>query len=215
MLDCFLKIILAYLIGSVSGSLLVGRFKGVDIRKTGSGNAGGTNAFRSQGVGFALVVVIIDIGKGAVATGWVPFLEFPLLQHRDAVDLKVTQATCALAAVFGHIYPIYHRFRGGKGAATLSGAMSVLAPMVLLPVIALWLTVLLATGYVGLATICAALVLPLLIWWLGPAIDSPPLIAFGVLAAALVVHAHRGNIRRLLKGVENRFEKARLAYWLK
>ena len=77
MLDCFVKIILAYLIGSVSGSLLVGRFKGVDIRKTGSGNAGGTNAFRSQGIGFALLVVIIDIGKGAVATAWVPFLELP------------------------------------------------------------------------------------------------------------------------------------------
>jgi glycerol-3-phosphate acyltransferase PlsY len=215
MLDCFVKIILAYLIGSVSGSLLVGRFKGVDIRNTGSGNAGGTNAFRSQGVGFALLVIIIDIGKGAVATAWIPFLEFPLLQHRDAAALVVTQVVCALAAVFGHIYPIYHRFRGGKGAATLIGAMSVLAPMVLLPAIGLWLTVLLATGYVGLATICAASVLPLLIWWLGPAIELPPLIAFGLLAAALVVHAHRGNIRRLFKGVEHRFEKARLVYWLK
>lgn len=215
MIDCFAKILLAYLIGSISGSLSLGRFKGIDIRNTGSGNAGGTNAFRSQGFVFALLVVIIDIGKGALATGWVPFLELPLLEHRNEVGLAVTQVSCALAAVFGHIYPIYHRFQGGKGGATLIGAMAVLLPVALLPVIGLWLVMLLATGYVGLATICAACALPLFLWWLGPALRLPPLIAFGLLAAALVTYAHRDNIGRLLKGKENRFEKARLVYWLK
>jgi len=215
MLDCFLKIILAYLIGSISGSLLIGRIKGVDIRNSGSGNAGGTNAFRSQGLGFALLVVVIDIGKGALATGWIPYLEIPLLDHRNAVGLVVTQVTCALAAVFGHIYPIYHQFKGGKGGATLVGAMAALLPIALLPVIGLWLVILLATGYVGLATVCATSVLPLVIWWLAPVIRMPPLIAFAVLAAMLVAYAHRANIRRLRNGEENRFEKARVVNWFK
>lgn len=215
MLDCFLKIILAYLVGSISGSLLVGRFRGVDIRNSGSGNAGGTNAFRSQGLGFALLVVVIDIGKGAIATGWIPFIELPLLEHRNTIGLVVTQVTCALAAMFGHIYPIYHQFKGGKGAATLVGAMSVLLPMALLPAIGLWLILILATGYVGLATVCVAASLPLVVWWLGPAIRMPPLVAFALLAAALVTYAHRDNIRRLLNGEEHRFEKARVVNWFK
>ena len=214
MLDCYLKIILAYLIGSLSGSLLLGRFKGVDIRDSGSGNAGGANAFRSQGFGFALLVVLIDVGKAGVATGWIPLLEIPLLEQRNAAALAVTRVSCALAVVFGHIYPLYHRFRGGKGGATLIGVIAVLLPMALLPLIGLWLMVLLLTGYVGLATLCAAAAMPAFIWWLAPAVELPPLIVFGLLAATLVVYAHRDNIRRLLKGEENRFEKARLAYWL-
>jgi glycerol-3-phosphate acyltransferase PlsY len=215
MIDCFAKIIIAYLVGSISGSLLLGSIKGVDIRNTGSGNAGGTNALRTQGFGFALIVVIIDIGKGSIAAGWVPFLEFPLLDQRNSVGLVVTQVTCALAAIIGHIYPIYHRFRGGKGGATLVGVMAVLLPAGLLPVIALWLMVLLATGYVGLATICAAGSLPLVFWSIGPAIRLPPLIVFGLLAAGLIVYAHRDNIRRMLKGEENRFEKFRVVNWFK
>ena len=114
------KVILAYLLGSVSGSLLLGRFKNVDIRAQGSGNAGGTNAFRTQGLLFALGVVLIDVGKGFIAAWWIPSLDFGELHGNMEVNTLVM--ACGFAAVLGHCFPIWHGFRGGKGAATAVGA---------------------------------------------------------------------------------------------
>jgi len=108
-------IVVAYLIGSVSGSLLIGRFKGVDIRRQGSGNAGGTNAFRTQGALFAIAVVIIDIGKGAIAAGWLPLLVRDLANSTSGISPISFSLSCGFAAVLGHVYPVYHRFKGGKG----------------------------------------------------------------------------------------------------
>jgi len=138
MIDCFIKIILAYLLGSVSGSLLLGRLRGVDIRTQGSGNAGGTNALRTQGVVFALAVIVIDIGKGVLATGWLPGLHLPGLEGRDAIATEVTAVACGLAAIIGHMVPIYFGFRGGKGAATAVGAVGTMIPIAIAPTVAVW-----------------------------------------------------------------------------
>jgi glycerol-3-phosphate acyltransferase PlsY len=193
LLDPALRVAFAYLLGSVNGSLVIGRLAGgVDIRTQGSGNAGGTNALRTQGRLFALGVVAIDIGKGWIAAGWLP---------RGAGGW-VTVA-CAFAAIVGHVLPVWHGFRGGKGAATLLGALAGVDPLLLLPAIAIWLAVAIAAGYVGLATMTAAAVLPLAVWALG-AEPFAPLMTFALACAALVVFTHRGNLRRMRAGTEPR-----------
>ena len=120
MIALIIKIVLAYLLGSVSGSLLLGRLKKVDIRAQGSGNAGGTNAFRTQGPVFAIGVVLIDVGKGFVAAWWIPSLVFG--NQAALLESGLIVMACGFAAVLGHCFPIWHGFRGGKGAATAVGA---------------------------------------------------------------------------------------------
>jgi glycerol-3-phosphate acyltransferase PlsY len=193
----------AYLLGSVSGSLLLGRLRGVDIRTQGSGNAGGTNALRTQGWKFALGTVLIDLGKGALAV-W--------LAQNVFIPAPVWLPYAALfAAILGHVWPLFHGFRGGKGAGTLVGGLILLWPFALLPVLSLWLLCLGLSGYVGLATVLAALSLPLTA--LATAADSPRWL-FAVATALLIVYTHRGNLARLRAGNENRFEKARLLHRL-
>jgi acyl phosphate:glycerol-3-phosphate acyltransferase len=140
-----------YLLGSLSGSLLLGKWRGVDIRTHGSGNAGGTNAFRTQGSRFALLVVLIDALKGAAHFGGAPW------QTGGAVG----------AVVAGHIWPIFFGFRGGKGAATYLGAGLTLAPFSAWPCLVVWLFTLFATGYVGLSTVLGCLAFPAALWWNG------------------------------------------------
>jgi glycerol-3-phosphate acyltransferase PlsY len=150
MIDLLVKVLLAYMLGSVSGSMVVGAFRHVDIRDSGSGNAGGTNAFRTQGFAFALCVVIIDIGKGFLATWLFPQMELAVLGDPASQGLLVL--SCGFAAVVGHCYPIWYGFRGGKGAATAVGALLVIEPMALIPTFIwldpagerLWFSVLLA-----------------------------------------------------------------------
>lgn len=187
----------AYLLGSVSGSLLLGRLRGVDIRTQGSGNAGGTNAFRTQGAAFALGTVVIDIGKGVAAV---------LLVQLAGGGTPALLAG-ALLAVAGHIWPVFHGFRGGKGAATVVGGLAVLWPLALLPLFGVWLLVLLSTGYVGLATVLAGLALPV---WVFVQDGGVAWMVFALLVAALLAWTHRGNLQRLRAGTEHRFEKARV-----
>ena len=197
-------VLLSYLIGSVSGSLLIGRIKDVDIRTMGSGNAGGTNAFRTQGLGFALPVVLIDIGKGALAASlpwWITTTVAP----------ESLSVLTGFAAIVGHCYPIWHGFQGGKGAGTAMGAMAVIQAGVLLPAISIWVLVLTLSGWVGLATIVAFLSLPPLMLWLQAPLDQLLMVCALTL---LVLYTHRSNISRMRKGTENRFEKAMLRYWL-
>lgn len=193
-------IALAYLLGSLSGSLLLGQLRGVDIRTLGSGNAGGTNALRTQGWRFALGTVLIDIGKGALAT-WLAVHWMPDATRAWAEYLA------ALAAVAGHVWPLFHGFRGGKGAATLVGALAVAWPGALPVILVVWLLCLLSTGYVGLSTVLAALSLPLfaLLVWSGTI-----RLGFAVVVAALVVYTHRANLARLRAGTESRFERVRV-----
>jgi glycerol-3-phosphate acyltransferase PlsY len=204
-----IKAILAYLLGSVSGSMLMGRLRDVDIRGSGSGNAGGTNAFRTQGFKFALGVVVIDIGKGALAAGLLPLLNWPAA---TTMPLENQAMACGFMAVVGHCFPVWHGFRGGKGAATAVGALLVIQPLVVLPMVVTWLLVLVLTGWVGLATILAALTLIPSFAWLA---NSGFAFWFGVALVAFIVFMHRQNIVRLVRGTENRFEKIRVINWFK
>ncbi len=198
-----------YLLGSISGSLLLGAFRGVDIRAMGSGNAGGTNALRSVGWRFALAVVVIDLGKGALAAALLPWLILLLLPVAAELHLLLG-ALAGFAAVVGHIWPIYFRFRGGKGAGTAVGAIAVLAPWSILPMFLVWVITIIGTGYVGLATVLAGLSLVPLMWLLGPEPLPAPLGWLAIGLAILLVYTHRGNLARLREGSENRFDKARI-----
>lgn len=198
------NIILAYLLGSVSGSLLVGKFRRVDIREHGSGNAGGTNAFRTQGLVFALFVVIIDVGKGFLAAWWLPSLH--LWATPAAVNLEVLAMLCGFAAVVGHCFPLWHGFRGGKGAGTALGVLIVIEPWLLVPMILVWLITLVFSGYVGLSTVLAGFALVPAAWWLG----NTALVVFACLLALFLLFTHRSNMHRLKDGTESRFERARL-----
>lgn len=204
MLDFIVKLVLAYLLGSVLGSLVIGRLKGgVDIRRQGSGNAGGTNALRTQGWKFALWVMVIDIGKGWLAVS-LATLQFPWSDSLVAPSwLKVG---CAMAVVVGHVYPLWFGFRGGKGAATLVGVLIGLAPAALPYVLSVWLLVLLFTGYVGLSTILATASFNA--WtWLHAAAERDALVAFSVTMTLFVVYTHRSNIARMRNGTENRAQR--------
>ena len=203
----FVLLIAAYLLGSVSGSLLLGRWRGVDIRQHGSGNAGGTNALRTLGWKFALGVVLIDIAKGALAA-WLALRYAPA---GGALSVTGHGYAAAALAVVGHVWPIWHGFRGGKGAATAAGGLLVLWPWVLPLLVLVWLLVLLATGYVGLATVMAGIALPVFAWWLDA---GPERTVFAIGMALFVVFTHRGNLLRLWRGNESRFERARLLYRL-
>jgi glycerol-3-phosphate acyltransferase PlsY len=210
MIALLIKVVLAYALGSLSGSLMVGALRDVDIRREGSGNAGGTNAFRTQGFRFALAVVIIDVGKGVFATALLPLLALPGLA--DPVAPATQAVACAAAAVFGHCFPLWHGFRGGKGGATALGALCVLQPLALIPLLATWLIVLGLTGWVGLATVCAGFSLvPALLWLEAPGAQ----LAFAVGLAAFLVFTHRSNIGNMLAGRENRFERAMLRNWFR
>jgi glycerol-3-phosphate acyltransferase PlsY len=201
-LELGIKALVAYLLGSVIGSLLLGQLRGVDIRTQGSGNAGGTNALRTQGWAFALGVIVVDVGKALLAVGWLPGLDLPGLGIDPGVDRDWLAAVCAAAVVFGHVYPVWYEFRGGKGAATLLGAVAVLAPVALAPVLLVWLATVMLTGFVGLGTMLGTATLPLFFAFTPP--RSLPLLVFGLLMAAVIVFTHRSNVQRMRAGIETR-----------
>ena len=213
MIELGLKITLAYLLGAVLGGMLVGFLYGVDIRKVGSGNPGGTNALRTQGKLFALWVMIIDIGKGILAATLIPPLEILGVGFDPEVDRSLVLYGVSFAAIVGHVFPVWFGFRGGKGAATAAGLMCYLAPAVALPMLGSWVVVVLLTGFVGLATISAALVVVVFLG-LTALPDRSGLFVFACATAALLIFAHRGNIQRMLAGTESRFNSP-VVRWLK
>lgn len=192
-----IKVVLSYLLGSIVGGLVVGRLRGgVDIRRLGSGNAGGTNALRTQGKVFALWVMVIDIGKGWLATRVIaPF-------HATEAFGWVAVA-CGIAAIVGHVYPLWYGFRGGKGVATLVGAALGLDVWLLIPMLLTWLIVVMLFGFVGLGSMLGALALAAA-GALGSWEPRLPLITFGVLTAVLIAFTHRSNIARMRAGTEPR-----------
>jgi len=204
MLELGVKFLISYFIGSLMGAMIVGRLRGgVDIRTMGSGNAGGTNALRTQGVLFAFGVVLVDVGKGVIGAGLIPGLSIPFVPQDPEISRTWLALVCAAAAVFGHVWPIYHGFKGGKGAATLVGTLVILAPKLIIGVLLVWAWVLVMTGYVGLATMTAASALPV---WLGfkhlP--DNQPLFIYLFVMAGFVIYWHRSNIQRMRLGTEHR-----------
>jgi len=203
-----------YLLGAVPFGYLVARWKGVDIRRHGSGNVGATNVGRVLGRRFGVLVLALDAAKGAAATvtaGWLmtrlPSLGGLSPSHRDLVLLGA-----GAACVIGNILPIYLRFRGGKGVATSLGVVLGIYPYLTWPalaVAAVWVLVVLATRYVSLGSIAAAGLLPpvfaAMAWWRQWSLaEHYPLLILCLLMAAAVLIRHRGNIRRLLDGTENR-----------
>lgn len=205
MLELSIKLLLSYLLGSVNGSLVLGRFFGIDIRKEGSGNAGATNALRTHGFAFAFFVALIDLIKGGLAVILIAPIAFadPALLPAEWIA-----ACCAFAAVVGHIFPFWFDFRGGKGGATAVGALLALWPVAVLPVIGVWVVFLTGTGYVGLSTICAAVAMPLFALVHRPEGLNGPLLFYGAIVAALIVYAHRSNLAKMRSGTETRMEAA-------
>jgi len=204
MLELGVKSLIAYLLGSLIGSLIVGQIRGAaDIRTMGSGNAGATNALRTQGLMFAGWVIVIDAGKGWVAAALLPSLDLPFVGIDPMMDRLWLAVACSTAVVVGHVYPVWYGFRGGKGAATLVGVLLGLKPVALLPVLAVWLVVVMITGFVGLATMLGVAAFPA---WMAITKSDPShaLFTFGCLMTMFVCYTHRSNIERMRAGTENR-----------
>jgi len=188
-----LAIVAAYLLGSLPFSFLVARAFGVaDVRRVGSGNVGATNVLRSAGKAAGALALLLDAAKGAAASGLALWL---------APEPATVPALAAIAAVLGHMYPVWLRFQGGKGVATGLGAFAPLAPQAALGATALFLVTLVGTRYVSLSSIVAAVSLAVLAWVFGAPI---PVAGLATLTAALVVLRHRSNLRRLWAGSERR-----------
>ena len=185
-------VLIAYLVGSIASAILVCRAMGLpDPRGEGSGNPGATNVLRIAGKGPAALTLAGDVLKGVA----------PVLLAGSLARSPTVEALSALAAFLGHLYPLYFRFRGGKGMATALGAIAALAWPVAGVMCAIWLAVAAATRYSSLASIVAAIGAPIAALWLAPHPANP-----GVLAgiAALLLWRHRGNIQRLIHGTESR-----------
>ena len=201
-------LVLAFALGGVLGGRLMGALRGVDLRRAGSGNIGATNALRTQGKGFAIAVLLIDAGKGALAA-----LVLPALAAHVTATPAWLPVACGALAVLGHCYSPWFGFNGGKGVATLAGVFLALLPAVFGWMFAAFVLLVLLTGVVSLATLAAALA-ALLRVMLNPS-ALPFALLFTGLMLALVLWTHRDNWRRLAKGEESRFERARLlGRWL-
>lgn len=200
------KVLLAYLLGSVLASIVLGRLVGVDVRGTGSGNPGATNALRARGWRFALAVLALDLGKGVLAVLVIAALPWPWAGGVSPALSLWLAAGCGAAAVIGHVWPVWHGFRGGKGAATLLGCVGSVMPAALVPMLAVWIGGAVATGYVGLFTVLA--VISVVIWallWPGIGVLAPET-AFALVMALLTTWTHRENLVKTWQGTEHRFE---------
>ncbi|MFI4889242.1 MAG: glycerol-3-phosphate 1-O-acyltransferase PlsY [Steroidobacterales bacterium] len=205
MLELGIKILIAYLAGSVLGSLVLGKLRGVDIRSLGSGNAGATNALRTQGKLFGLMVLVIDIAKGVLVVRWLPTAVLPLVPADVQLSREWLELACGLAVILGHVYPVWFGFRGGKGAATVVGVVAAIDLRLLAPLLVTWFVVLLLTGYVSLATMLAGVALVATVAVAEP--GNLPMIGFCAVLAAFIVFTHRSNITRLRAGNENRVRR--------
>ena len=198
----YLFIIISYLSGSISGSLLLGKFKNIDIRTMGSGNAGGTNALRSVGPLFALGTICIDILKG--------YLPVVLFSNYIEHNLALAQILFGIFAVLGHVFPIFHGFKGGKGAGTLIGVVLAIFPYSVPYIFLVWILILVLTGFVGLSTISAGVYLVIITYFQYPDSLFSAFGYFTVGVSIFLFYTHRENIQRMITGTENRFEKVML-----
>jgi acyl phosphate:glycerol-3-phosphate acyltransferase len=197
-----LSLLIGYLLGSIPFGLLVARMKGVDIRQHGSRNIGATNVWRVCGWRYGLPVFVLDVLKGlgaVVVSRW--------LVARFGGDAAWTGIVAAMAGILGHSFPLWLGFKGGKGVATSLGVFTGLIPLPSLAALALWGIVFKATGYVSLASIVAAVSLPMFaaVAEVAGRGCGWPAVGFAGVAAGLVVVRHRVNIQRLRAGTENRF----------
>jgi acyl phosphate:glycerol-3-phosphate acyltransferase len=195
-IDAILWLSASYLVGAFPTSYLVSRtFAGIDLRQHGSGNLGATNLYRVLGWKYAIPVALVDIAKGLIPV---------LLFAPQASSSELFALGCGVAAILGHVFSVFVRFKGGKGVATAAGVMLGLTPVALLIAAAVWGLVLRLTGYVSLGSIAAAIVLPFAVYL----VDRPArleLVWVAALIALGVILLHRKNIQRLFKGTEGRF----------
>jgi glycerol-3-phosphate acyltransferase PlsY len=205
---CFVTIgLIAYCIGSFPAGYLAGRMRGIDIRKVGSGNVGATNVTRALGKHVGYPVFLVDFGKGLVAV-----LLAQAIARRCGLNSMATDFCAALGGIFsvvGHSYPVWLGFKGGKGVATSLGVIFGISWIAALVMCAVWIVMFKLTRYVSVASIAAAIALPLAmiaLYFLG-ALQSPVLVYFSLCLAAIVVFRHRSNLSRLFDGTEPRFAR--------
>jgi glycerol-3-phosphate acyltransferase PlsY len=186
----------SYFVGAIPTSYLAGRlFRGIDLREHGSKNLGATNVYRTLGWKYAIPVGLFDIAKGAVSV---------LVFAPRVSDSQVFALACGIGAILGHVFSVFVRFKGGKGVATAAGVMLGLTPLALGVAALTWLVIVALSGYVSLASIAAAAVFPVAVYFLEQ-LERPEILWLDVLVAAAIVWLHRANIRRLLDGTESRF----------
>lgn len=196
-----LLIILAYSIGSIPTALLISkRYFGIDIREYGSGNMGATNTFRVLGSRYGSIVMLIDILKGMGAVGLYHLLPYYYSNELARTNLMLG---LGLAAVLGHVFPVFANFRGGKGVATLFGMILAIQPVIAIACMGVFLLVLYLTRYVSLSSILGAIMLPVSVLWIWNEHETLYRI-FAILVALMVVLTHQKNIVRIVKGAENR-----------
>ena len=194
-MTAWLLLAASYLLGSIPSSYLAARWtRGIDLREHGSGNLGATNTFRVLGPRIAAPVMVFDVMKG-----FLPTLLFP---RWDGSAVWIWALLYGAAAIVGHMFSIYMRFRGGKGVATAGGVFLALAPQAVLPALVVWLVMLRIWRMVSLASIGAAVTL---IVALAVTEDRMPVLVLGIVVASLVIYAHRRNIGRIIRGEEFRF----------
>lgn len=196
MMTIAILLLAAYFTGAIPTSYIVGRMRGIDLREHGSGNLGATNAYRVLGWRAAAPVVVVDILKGSIPTYF-----FPRWDHSDIALLGLAYGA---AAIVGHVFSAYVRFKGGKGVATSAGVLLALAPAAVLIGIVVWGILVFLTGYVSLASITVAALLPLIIL---AQQGASPIFWLSAALAAFVIFAHRANIKRLRRGEEHSFRK--------
>jgi len=196
-----LLIIVAYLIGSIPTALIISkRFFGIDIRDYGSGNMGATNTFRVLGSKYGTIVMVMDILKGMTAVALYNFLPYYLHNELDRTNFMIG---LGLAAVMGHIFPIFAGFKGGKGVATLLGMIIAVQPVIAVSCVGVFVLVLYLTRYVSLSSILGAIMLPISVLWIWNEHEVMYRI-FALLVAFLVIITHQKNIGRLLRGNESK-----------
>jgi acyl phosphate:glycerol-3-phosphate acyltransferase len=197
----------SYLLGSIPFGYLVGRLKGIDIRQAGSGNVGATNVVRVLGKGYGYPVFALDFLKGFVAVT-ISMLMAPG-RRQEWNSPEIFGILAAMSSVLGHSYPVWLKFNGGKGVATSAGALLGLAPLATLIGVVIWTIVFWLTRYVSLASITAAVGLPIIILLVSSHDENNgmPLVYSSACVAAVIIWRHRSNLSRLLRGTEPRFSR--------
>jgi glycerol-3-phosphate acyltransferase PlsY len=196
-----LTVVLSYLAGSVPFAYLLGKIKGLDLRRAGSGNVGATNAFRVLGPAAGIISLVLDSGKGLLAVTVLVGISLNLAGPPEFGQAGWLRILAGISVIAGHNWTVFLKFKGGKGVATSAGVFLGLAPGAVGLSVLVWLVTVALSGYVSLGSILAALALPLFIW-LGD--KEMGFTLFGLLAAVLVILRHRSNIKRLFRGEENK-----------
>lgn len=192
-----MDILISYLVGSIPTAYLFGKLKGIDLHRYGSGNIGATNAWRVMGKGIGIITLIMDIIKGIIVVKIIA----PFLSGKTGEGLFLHQLYCGLAVISGHNFPIFLKFRGGKGVATTAGVLLGLAPKLAGILLILWAFIVAISGYVSLGSILAALLLPVLCLLLG---YPQKFVWFFLSLGVLIIFQHRANLKRVLRREEKK-----------